>query len=251
MTQNQSDAAPDGPTRKRPAETPLNGEDLSAAQVADYLQRNPDFLVRNPELIEFLLPPDKDRGDGVIDLQRYMVERLRDSVSLATAARDDLVSIGRTNLAAQTRVHTAVLALMDSRSFEHLIETVTTDLPIMLDLDATALGVEQSSHEAPPLRLGGVFQLEPDTVDAVIGPGRAIALRSDIEGDPAIFGAAAGLVRSEALIRLTISPCTPPALLALGSRHPEQFHPGQGTELMSFMAQALEKCVRAWLHLPD
>jgi hypothetical protein len=52
MTQNQSDAAPNGPNRKRPAETPLNGEGLNAAQVADYLQRNPDFLVRNPELIE-------------------------------------------------------------------------------------------------------------------------------------------------------------------------------------------------------
>jgi uncharacterized protein YigA (DUF484 family) len=88
-------------------------------------------------------------------------------------------------------------------------------------------------------------------VDAVIGPGRTIALRSDIEGDPAIFGAAAGLVRSEALIRLTISRGTPPALLALGSRDAEQFHSGQGTELMSFMAQALEKCVRAWLNLPD
>jgi uncharacterized protein YigA (DUF484 family) len=66
-----------------------------------------------------------------------------------------------------------------------------------------------------------------------------------------IFGAAAGLVASQALIRLEISPATPPALLALGARQPDQFHQGQGTELLTFLAGVLENCIRAWLDLPD
>lgn len=250
MTQNQSDTAPNTPGRNRPAAGGPNGE-LSAAQVAGYLRRHPDFLARQPDLIEALVPPRNDRGKGIVDFQLFMVERLRDEVAEISAARDELLAIGRANLAAQRRVQGAVLALLAARSFEELIETVTTDLAVILDLDTATLGVEQATDDLPPVRLGGIFQLAPDTVDAVIGPGRAIALRSDIEGDPAVFGAAANLIRSQALIRLTISRRTPPAMLALGARDPEQFHPGQGTEYMNFLAQTLESCVRAWLNFPN
>lgn len=223
----------------------------SAAQVDGYLRRHPDFLARHPELLKVLTPPECRRGDGVLDLQSFMVDRLRDEVAEVTAARDAVVQAGRSNLSAQARIHKAVLALLSAKSFEHLIELVTTDLAVALNLDAVTLGVELSEQSLPPVRLGGIFQLEPDTVDALLGKGRALMLRGDTEGDPMIFGAAAGLVASQALIRLDISPTTPAALLALGSRQPDQFHQGQGTELLTFLAGALELCIRTWLDLPD
>ena len=64
-----------------------------------------------------------------------------------------------------------------------------------------------------------------------------------------IFGPAAGLVRSDALIRLTVGRSAPPALLAFGTRHPGYFHAGQGTELLSFLARVIEHCLRLWLGL--
>ncbi len=72
-----------------------------------------------------------------------------------------------------------------------------------------------------------------------------------IEGNPSAFGEAADLVRSAALVRLEISASTPPALLAFGSRDSEKFHPGQATELIGFLAAALESIIRGWLTLPD
>ena len=65
-----------------------------------------------------------------------------------------------------------------------------------------------------------------------------------------LFGAAAGLVRSEALIRLSIGDATPEALLALGSRDAEHFQEGQGTELLGFLARVVEGSIRGWLNLP-
>ena len=89
------------------------------------------------------------------------------------------------------------------------------------------------------------------TVGALLGATEDAILRSHITGDPRAFGEAAGLVRSEALVRLEISTATPPAMLAFGSRDPEKFHPGQAVELMAFLATALESVVRGWLTLPD
>lgn len=252
MPRKQHDAAPDGGTQKSAKATAKDKDGgPSAAQVHSYLRRNPDFLAKHPDLLQILTPPACVRGDGVLDLQSYMVERLRDEVNEITAARDALVVTGRGNLTAQAQVHQSVLALLSAKSFEHLIEIATTDLAVLLDLDAVTLGVERSETSLPPVRVGGLYQLEPDTVDSVIGAGRKLRLRSETEGDPVIFGAAAGLVASEALIRLDISTSTPPALLALGSRQPDHFHPGQGTELLTFLAGAVEHCVRAWLDLPD
>ena len=83
----------------------------------------------------------------------------------------------------------------------------------------------------------------------MIGRSRNILLRPDVGGDPLIFGAGAGLVASDALIRLRISRRTPMAMLALGSRQTDFFHPGQATELLNFLGQSVETSIRGWLNL--
>ena len=251
MTQNRRDAAPESAGRKRAVEGTAAGEPVSAAQVADYLRRHPDFFGQNPDLLEEMQPSARDCGKGVVDLQQYIVEHLRAELTGLAAARDALVVTGRNNLSAQARVHKAILALLAAKSFEHFIETLTTDLAVILDLDVVTIGVEQNGPDSARAQTAGVFRLEQGTVDRLIGPDQAIALRETVEGDPAVFGPGAGLIASDALLRLSISGTTPTALLALGSRQADQFHPGQGTELLTFLARVVESCIRGWLNLPE
>lgn len=250
MTQNRQDTAP----KKSPVKRRANGAakaPLKADQVAEFLRQNPEFFDDFPDLLEVLKAPARDVGDGVIDLQQHMVERLRGELTDMAAARDDLVTTGRNNLSAQTRVHKAILALLKARNFEQFIEMLTMDLAVILDLDVVTIGVEKTEDEPTKPCTAGVFRLEPDTVDHLMGPGQNIVLRSEVPGDPAIFGEGAGLVASDAMIRLSIGGTTPTALLALGSRDPDQFHPGQGTELLAFLARVVESCIRGWLNLPE
>ncbi len=251
MTQNRRDAAPESAGRKRAVEGSAAGEPVSAAQVADYLRRHPDFFARNPDLLEEIQPPARDCGEGVVDLQQYIVEHLRAELTDLAAARDTLVVTGRNNLSAQARVHKATLALLAAKSFEHFIETLTTDLAVILDLDVVTIGVEQNGSDSARAQTAGIFRLERGTVDRLIGPDQAIALRETVAGDPAIFGPGAGLIASDALLRLSISGTTPTALLALGSRQAGQFHPGQGTELLAFLVRVVESCIRGWLDLTE
>jgi uncharacterized protein YigA (DUF484 family) len=248
MTRNRHDAAPDDPGKQ--GDNAATGA-LSDAAVADYLRRHPDFLARHSDLLDVLEAPARERGEGVVDLQQFMLDRLRGELAKLRESRNDLIYTGRANMASQARVHEATLAILASRSFEHLIETVTTDLSIILDLDAVTICVEQGDEGPTPTRIRGVHQLESGAVHAVLGPGRSHAFLADIHGEPALFGAAAGLIRSAALLRLDISSATPPALLTLGSRQPDHFDPSQGSELLQFLARALELTIRQWLELPD
>ncbi len=222
---------------------------ITADQVAWYLRRHPDFLSDHPALLGDLDPPKRQQGDGVLDLQHAMLLRLRHDVRELTHCRDELLATGRSNLVIQNRVHKAVLALLEADSFEQFIETITTDLAIILGLDLVMVCVEFNQEDGVERPVAGIMRLPSGQVDRIFGPGGQVRLRDDIDGDETIFGEASGLIRSDAVIRLNISAKAPSALLALGSRDKDHFHAGQGTELLSFLARVLESSCRKWLGL--
>ena len=73
-------------------------------------------------------------------------------------------------------------------------------------------------------------------------------LRADQPGETVLFGAAAGLVRSQALLRLGFGRGAPLGLLCIGSRQPGRFHPGLGTELLTFLARVISITISQWLN---
>lgn len=239
---------------RRP-EDMLHGSDrLLAGQVGDFLRRNPSFLTefldRNSHLVAQIAPAPKDRGDGVVDLQTFMVGRLRAEVGRLHKRLEEVVDTSRSNLSAQALIHEACLGLLDAASIDELIDIVTSDLAMMLSVDVATFCIECAENPLPAARTPGVFLLEAGTVDAVIGPQKDVRLDAKIVGHQAIFGPAAGLVKSQALLRVHISHEAPLGLLALGTREEGHFHPSQGTELLCFLARVVGSTLRAWLRMP-
>ena len=120
----------------------------------------------------------------------------------------------------------------------------------MLDVDVVNLCIEMTDLTLSRKVVDGVQILERGAVDRIMGKGHDILLRDDVDGDPEIFGGCADLVRSDALLRLSISPVAPHGLIAFGTRHPGYFHAGQATELLSFLGKIIEYGIRTWLDLP-
>ena len=225
---------------------------LSADRITEFLRDNPDFFAKHPEALKGVHAPSRGLGDGVADLQQTMIDRLRGEIDQLNTQTRDLVTMSRANLQTQGRIHECVLALLAAKSFEQLIQTVTTDFAVILDLDIVTLCVEAADPNSLSLRTRGLVIVPPGTINSVLGAtDRRLVLRGDVSGHPELFGGGATLVRSDALVRLSISHSTPPALLAFGSRDPERFDAGQATELLDFLAGVLEHVVRIWLHLPD
>ena len=245
-----SNGTADRATTAAPARA-LGGNGISEEEVARFLSAHPDFLNRHPDILAGLHPPKRKHGDGVIDLQHAILERLRGEVTQLRDTQHQLITATRGNMTSTARVHACVLALLDSPSFEHMIHIVTHDMAQMLDVDVTSLCVERVVGDQPPAPPRGVRILDPGDVDTVVGRGKDSALVEVENGHPAVFGAAATLVRSAAYVRLDISPRTPPGLLALGSRSAGNFHPGQATELLVFLGGVLALSIRSWLDLPE
>ncbi len=229
--------------------TALSTQPIGDDAVEAYLESHPGFLADRPELMETLTPPERRQGDGVVDLQQFMVERLRERVRTLEDDERRLQAIGAANLASQERAHAAVLALLAARSFEHLIEIATVELPELLELEATALCVEADAAFAKKAEVSGVRLLKKGAIDRLIGSDATIALEADATGSRLLFGAAHDRVRSTALARLSFGPGTPPGLLALGAARPDFYTPDQATELLAFLARIVAHCIRRWLTL--
>ena len=218
----------------------------SGAEVIEYLRRHSDFLVEHPELFALLASPPQYRGERVLDLQSFMLDRLRGDVGRLKTQQQELLSAARSNLSSQSRIHIAVLAMLGATTLEHLIEVVTTDLAVHLEVDAIVLAFEALDRVPRQANATALKLLTRGTIDRLMG-GKEIVLLADADADPAVFGGAATLVRSQALLRLQLRRDAPLGVLAFGARTPDKFHPGQATELLIFLGRVVELTIRGWL----
>jgi uncharacterized protein YigA (DUF484 family) len=218
---------------------------LSEQLVTDYLTSHPDFLASNPELLEVLTPPSRWSGDGVVDIQSFMVERLRGVTDGLRESAGDLISTARNNMMVQTRTHAAVLALLGAEGLEKLAHVICFDLPLLLDVDVVSINLEKVGANDP--QGGDIRFLPPGVIDEILGgEDSQVRLDDHMLDDGTVFGEAAGLVRSAALVRLDLARELPAGLLALGTRRHGMFHPGQGVDLLTFLARVVEHCLQRW-----
>jgi uncharacterized protein len=216
-------------------------------EVELYLRAHPEFLVEHPDLVHLLVPPEAKRGEGIVDMQRFMLERVRGDMVKLQTQQNEILATSRSNLTSQGRIHGAILRMLEARTLEELIEIITTDMAAKLDVDTVALAFEALDRLPPGGNRGTLKIVSRGTIDRFMGGTKEIVLLPDAAGDPALFAGAATLVRSQALLRLQLRRDAPLGLLAFGSRTAGKFHPGQGTELLGFLAKAVELCIRGWL----
>lgn len=233
-----------------PALAPDAPGQIGGRDVVAYLRRHPDFLEQHPEALRLLRGPAREVGDGVFDFQHFQIERLRRELARVNVEHRTLIAASRGNLASQGRVHKAAIAILAAPSFEQLLQTVTTDLAVLLDVDVVTIGVESSAPPAGRLSLNGIHLLKEGCVDALLGAERSVLLRADAPGEVLLFGSAAGLVRSQALLRMSFGRGSPSGLLCIGTRQAGRFHPGMASELLAFLARVIGITIAQWLKPP-
>ena len=224
------------------ASTPITDLALSDSAVADYLRDHPDFLIRNPDVLDALAPPTRWSGDGVVDMQHYLINRNRFEMDELRDCAQDVIETSRSNMSTQTRAHAAVLALLATRQWGDIVHVVSHDWPLLLDVDVVSVAFEPAARPDARLVQGDLGQLAADAIGRLLGDDQDVRLFRELNDDGSLFGSGAGLVRSAALVRMRPSDNLPAGLLALGARG-ASFHPGQGTELLTFLCRVLEQSI--------
>ncbi|HEY2069407.1 MAG TPA: DUF484 family protein [Rhizomicrobium sp.] len=219
---------------------------LAAAEaVKAYIRLNRARLAEDGELLALLLPERFDTGE-VRDLQRFVIERLKDANADLRRERDALSATRDQVARLSDGVKRAVLELLDARRFEEAIEAAT-EAASAFGADRAALCVEAVPGSAP-VGSDGVRLMAPGTAATILGGDGLGAVLAG--GGEILFGSSGAAFKSIAVFRLRIGRDTPAALYALGAYEAGRFEDAQATNDLSFFARALERAIRAWLDLP-
>ena len=125
-----------GPSDKAAKTQP---DSLTAETVSAWLRRHPDFLHENPEVLTFLTPPEFKRGERILDMQHFMLERMRDDLTSLRLHEKQLLSAVEGNAAGQSKVHQAVTAVVGADGIQALNSVIRGNLPAMLDIESAVL----------------------------------------------------------------------------------------------------------------
>lgn len=212
--------------------------DISESQVRDYLQAHPEFLSN-------IQATERDLGEGVVDFQYHLLKNLQNSSKTLSQRYDLLVDYCRENLSAQSQVHNAVLKMVRARGVEQLLEFLTIDMLSLFDLDVVRIAMESDvpfDTSYGDRNYSGIVFIPSGTADMLFSGGKNVLLYSDSHknipiGFEYIFVDCEDMARSCALLHLDLEVVDRNIILALGVRHPERFHSGQGSELLHFLAQ--------------
>lgn len=233
---------------KGPKERAANDLGLSDQHVLKFLKDHPDFFRRHPELMHSLTPPERSLGDAVVDFQHYQLKNLQHNAKQLEDKYHGLVDFCRDNLSAQSEIHEAVLRIIRTENLEQLLEAMVVDLPSLFDLDVVRIAVEspaarEQMQDLEGMMQSGILLVDNGMVDTAL-QFKDIRLVEDGDSEDGtgvedIFAGVESLSRSYALIRLNLERVEYPILLALGVRHPGRFHPGQGMDLLFFLARVI------------
>ena len=181
----------------------------------------------------------------VISFEERAVATLRDRLGAAKSANEDLIAFARGHSGATASIHAAVVSLMDADSIDELFETVTRAWPRLLGLDHVALALVADGMGFRVVR-DGVEPVEPRLIDRAIGELDPVTMRTVARGH-ALFGAAAGGIRSEALVMLRAEAPLPYGLLMLGQNEAASLDARHGMQLLGFLGNSLGAMLRRWL----
>ena len=215
------------------------GSSLTEDEVRDYLILHPGFFDLNNDLLALLKPTRHKRIDDVVDFQAVLLDRLQSEVIRLSDTQGSLIHASRSNMTTQARIHAAVLCLLEARDFSHLCHMVSHDWAQILQVDSITICFEEGMKQSVPEN-DNMRQLKAGVINKFLGHETTAILRGNVKAAEEIYGPATPLIRAEALIRIEKSDYNSQGILAFGSRDEGFFTPGQGTELLQFLAAAFQ-----------
>jgi uncharacterized protein YigA (DUF484 family) len=178
----------------------------------------------------------------LLSFEDHALARLRERVAAAEEAREDLLAFARGQSGAVAAIHQAVLAALEATDFDHLLHVVVQEWPLILGLDAVALGLVLG-QQGFRVDSSGVQHCEAALLRQWMSGAEPVEVCSVDRGHP-LFGPACELIGAQALIRLPDA--LPEAVLLLGQRGSEPLDGRHGSELLLFLAASLAAMLRRW-----
>jgi hypothetical protein len=201
--------------------------------IIEYLRANPEFFIRNSDLLADLRLPHSTGGTAISLVERQ-VSVLRGRHERIEAKLHDFMQVAQSNNKIANNIHELAILLMQAVEYEAVIATLEDQLLTTFSADRPVLVL---FGKEPVVSADGQFLRRVSREDPSMGPFKTFLQASQARCGTVrdaqrnfLFGEADIEVGSVALIPLGENAAV--GFLAIGCRAPDHFHPGKSTDFL-------------------
>lgn len=215
----------------RPRDEHHPGEALDPDRVADYLRQHPDFFIDFENLLPDLALPHHT-GEHAISLVERQVSVLRTRNRDVRNRLNRLLETARDNDRLFQKTQKLVLAILDQRNIEGIVDAVESSLRDDYQVDVCKLLVfDAASLDAAQTSISALLNTRQPTCGH-LRPQEINFLFADAS-QPVRSAAVMPVARGNDIL----------AMLAIGSFDPEHYRSGMGTMFLTYIADVLNRAI--------
>jgi uncharacterized protein YigA (DUF484 family) len=219
---------------------------ISDKDVADYLEKHPEFFDRYPELLAELKL--RHATGNAISLIERQVDVLRGQKRDLDQKLNNLIQIARENDALNKRVQKMTLSLIEADNLQDIIATIQDSLRQDFEADSVVIRL----FHMPLEELGNTDVAVVDPADTQLEifkrffeSRKPICGRLGKEQGEYLFGDNAGDIASAALLPICSHECY--GMLAIGSTDSKRFYSGMGTVFLTYLGDMIGRVIKPHL----
>jgi len=206
---------------------------MKAENVAEYLQKNPDFFAAHAELLTELVIPHP-YGGRTISLSERQMLMLRERVKELEKKLYDWMEIARENESLQSKVHQYALALICTPDLATLLEVATRNLREIFSVPHAVIHLWK---EQPP---------STEIMAFADQHAKPVCAHQAVHDTQSWFGESAQHLRSFAYLPLR-NDTQSIGMLVLASEDAQRFYPEMGTVFLQRIAELVSSAVQPHL----
>jgi len=196
--------------------------------VQNFLKKNKNFFIKNPELLKELQFPLKDEGsEKVIDLQVYRYKKInQENIDLQNQMTQILLA-GKSHVQTQKRILRSSLKILNCKSISKVFNVILSDFKTLLDCDYINCF---STHDA--------LKIDARVAKSYFRDKAITNLNQNSKGVLLFFPNKSQLIKSYILLKINNQDSF--FVLAMGSKDINKFNPDQQVDLIEYLIKIIE-----------
>ena len=202
--------------------------------VINFLKKNKNFFIKNPELINELNFPIIDKSqDKIIDLGAYRYKRIsRENINLQNQITEILLA-GKSHMTSQKRILKSSIRILNTKSFIKLVDVIISDLKIVLG--CKSVNCFFTNRE---LISNNSSLIDTKIANSYFRDGKKTYLNQNPKGILIFFPNLSRTIKSYILLKVEISKGS--LIIAMGSNSTTKFTPDQKVDLIEYLNKIIE-----------
>lgn len=202
-------------------------------KVLKFLEDNPNFFVKNPDLLKNLVFPDENNNEmtNVVSFKDWIIKNLKDK-------QKKILKNAKYNYITQNKVYEVILTLMEIDNFKSLVEFINKKLADELLVDCIVF-----ASSSKKILKYGVTYIDEKILDSIFSDNQFL-LMDAVDDRLKIFSSKQTKIYSNAIYLFKKKYFGSSLIIAFGSNE-KMFIGDKGSELIIFFSRVFEsRCMQ-------